>query len=596
MPIITFNPTDFVYNAGEITISGSALQLLLQSGLVDFTENFDNDTGFTYDNTKSEFSSGKLQQKDNRPANSILGATYTNTEDLSFAADGFGSLSANISGGAAVSGGKLVCDGAGVGVYYSSSLIGDLSGNLVLKFKYTPTYSTAPPTNVNIVTFAPVSGTSNRILIFHSPAGNSVRITANGLSAVVFDTWEPVAETEYTFEVIINSNSVTLFIDGVQLGGSKTISPGQGTDAVCLYVGSFPGTYNESAGSFDNVILYSAASQSASYIVPEAAYLETNVVLPELQHVGDGAILSFEEFVTVESGTPRYTLQIGRSGNYLYWNGAVWAVSDGTYAQSNSASIFNSNVSTLPVSGEIYGQFKIHFETSNTQSFVDTLTATLIENTGYLTTNPSAVSDSFRTDTINSFESVETKAGLDEIKYVFLKDGVQYWHNGVDWVVSNSTYAESNTLTEVQNNIPAFLDSADGGKNIKVEVFFHSDDGSTTPSLESLTIDYSFAGEPPSTTLVTIWGYLRDLFSYAEDETIQVRPAWTIGDKIVLKGDYKSIVSLTSGYFEINCYIEENHPPEFLFWKIGTKTYKTNFLNQSSVKIGELTILEESRR
>jgi len=62
----------------------------------EFRQDFDNDTGFTYDSDKFYFDSGMVKQKNQRKANCTCGATWTNSVNLSF---GDGNLTATVGGG-----------------------------------------------------------------------------------------------------------------------------------------------------------------------------------------------------------------------------------------------------------------------------------------------------------------------------------------------------------------------------------------------------------------------------------------------------------------------------------------------------------------
>jgi hypothetical protein len=240
-----------------------------------------------------------------------------------------------------------------------------------------------------------------------------------------------------------------------------------------------------------------------------------------MEHTGDGTIIDFNSFTTIEGGTPRYTLQIGRSGDYLYWNGTAWVVSDGSYAQSTDETTFNANVGSLPVSGEKYGQFKIHFTDTNTQSYVDKLTANMRVNNGYLTTNPTIEpTGSFEMDGLEGFVETATKSGSDEIKYILKKDNTWYYHNGTSWVVSNQSYSQSNTAVEIQTYKGSFTST---GISFKWRGFLHSGDGTDTPELDSLTISYDFFSSGESLNKCVVWGYAYDAEGDPSDDNIIIK-------------------------------------------------------------------------
>ena len=306
-----------------------------------FTQNFNTDTGFTYDSNLMEFVGGSFRQKDQRPSNSILGANFNLGLDLNWASDSFVDKSANIIGAPVLASGRLSCSNGSNGIYYEDSLIGGLSGDWVAKFKFIPNFTTNNGVNTNIFSKSPVSGSTDRVLIFHSPSGDSLRITAAGLSAVTFDVWQPVAGTEYVFEIFCTSNVVSVYIDGVQIGTGKTINPVQGTTANRVYLGTFPGVYNVANASYDDFILYSSASQTVSYTVPDYTYLESKSTFPSF--IDAGEIRDWLSLSVTEMNSPR------QIWNGLYYNGNNWVNSDGTFSQSNTVTELIAGLSSFPL-------------------------------------------------------------------------------------------------------------------------------------------------------------------------------------------------------------------------------------------------------
>jgi hypothetical protein len=507
---------------------------------------------------------------------------------LSWGVDGFVNTSYNANGTPVRISEKLDCVGAN-GLYYEDTLIGALSGDFVAKFKYTPHYTTAPPNNVNIFSISQVSGTNDDIVIFNSPSGNNIRITANGLSAVTFDTWEPTAEQEYTFEIICISNQIFVYIDNLQIGTAKTISPSQGAASNRVWLGAYTGVYNIADGAFDNFILYSTASQTPTYTVPESKYSETSVILPEMEHTGDGTIKLFNSLSTIENGTPRILLEIGRSGNKLYWNGSAWVVSDETYAQATGLTVFNTNCSTLPVNGEKYGQFTIIFPDSNTVNSISELTANLNVDIGYLTTNPTiSPYTGFRTDGLEDWVETVTKTGDDNIKRMIKLNSDYYYLLDGEWTIGSLLYVNSMTISEILAEKESLLTEGYGKTFIPI-TFLHSDDGTTTPYLDTDIITYNFSGNSPSLLEFIIWGYVRNIAQPKPGQPIKVKSKSYIGDKTIINDEEYEYTTLANGYFEITLIVEENNLPNYLEWNIAGELYRTQFPTEEITAFGELT-------
>ena len=115
-----------------------------------------------------------------------------------------------------------------------------------------------------------------------------------------------------------------------------------------------------------------------------------------------------------------------------------------------------------------------------------------LPETDFVLTNPILDIDTAVTGDIkgwNSFTTLITAAGLDEVTFIESDDAgstYQYW-NGSAWVLSNNTITDSNNTTDINSNISAFPITTSG---MKIRLFLHSEDGSTTPSIDNLDINY----------------------------------------------------------------------------------------------------------
>lgn len=495
------NPANFIFDSDKIDISGGEGKLkLVDNPGQDFVEDFVDDTDFVYDNTKAIFVGGALRQKDQRPIGATFGATFTNDIDGSW---GDGVLTGIPVGGASVAGGKLVCDQSDIRyAEYNAALNGNSGSVGCIRFLYTPRYNGAPGINIGLIGESNGVSIPNCLFLQHTSSGQFWFTLYCGVVATVSinAAWFPVLDTEVEIEINWDtiSGSSRVFIDGVQHG---TTSTGTGTRSAVsdsIKIGSI---YNPagfvSNALFDDVLFFDSVQHTANYtpgyIVPENDYVETTVVCPEMEYIGPGALVSFDNFLTTQIGIPKYTLQIGRSGNYLYWDGATWSVSDGSYAQSTSKADFIANLSSLPVLCEIYGQFKIHFTDSSTISSIAELTASLTAQIYPVDSPTIQIAQGFRTEELLDFVETVTKTGSDEIKYILEKDSDWYYWSGAAWVVSDETYTQSNTVAEIIANIATFTTSS---ICFSVKMFLHSSDGCSTPSIQELKITFDFSGLP----------------------------------------------------------------------------------------------------
>lgn len=355
--------------------------------MAEFIQDFSSSTGFTYDPTKAEFVGGVVRQVANLPAGATLYASYTSSIDANW---GGGTLTGTATGGAAVSGGQLDLDGENL-KYVTYSAVNNADSLQVgcVRFKITPNWSGNPTTNKVFFCVRQSSGNPsyNLVGVRQMSTGWTYVDIYNNVGAVIWigavGKWVPVAGVEYEFELNfdITTGATRLFIDGTQFGSTITATGTRsgavndlliGTDRTAAYLSDF---------KINDFLVFDSVQHTTNYTpdwsgIPESAYQASTVTLPEMEHTDPGTIQTITDFTTVESGSPRYTVQIGQSGDYLYWTGSAWAVSSGTYAQATDAATFNSNASTLPVASNTYLQFKINFDDSGTQAEVDTLTAT----------------------------------------------------------------------------------------------------------------------------------------------------------------------------------------------------------------------------
>lgn len=300
---------------------------------------------------------------------------------------------------------------------------------------------------------------------------------------------------------------------------------------------------------------------SILFTINENHYVTTTVTTPELEYTGAGMLVSFDVFTTTEVGSPQYTLQIGRSGNYLYWSGSAWVTSNGTYAQSNDKVTFQAHVATLDVSGEVYGQFKIHFTDSNTISSISALEATLTGQE-YSGSNPTVVPlVTFLTPLLISFTPTTSISGSDNVKYILTKNSYPFYWSGTAWVTSDGTYSQSNTVAEVVAHIATFIDD---NTTIGLKIFLHSATGATTPKILNLVVEYTFGGEPADVIdKCSVWGYQKNDLGVPDVTpfTIQLNSD-TVKYKTntTLRRVVHSVTPDDVGYFEVDLIETTNMP------------------------------------
>ncbi len=512
MQSYSFDNTNNFNKTNTVVTDKGRLQLIPNTGQL-FSQDFTDDTGFTYDSNYAEFVAGILRQKDLRATDSVLAATYTSSKNLNWSTSG--SLVATDIGTPVLSSGKLQCHGGGNNaVRYESADVG-ASGNVgAIRIKYTPNYSGTPLANYTIFEFAPTTGNADRMLVLHSASGGTLRLTAYTsagtvkYSAVAFGAaWSPVAGTEYELELDWDTlaGQVRLFVNGVLQGSMAVSSYARGTAATRLYIGA--GTvYTAADASFNDVLLFSTVQHTSGYTpgysVPEFIYAGSKVDGPNFSYTGVGTVLSIDDGSVTETGSPRYIVGL------QYWNGSAWVLSNGTYAQANSFATLLANLTSFDTGGGGILPWSVVFTDSNTQSSVDEfdveITGEKYSPTGYIEPvqgiNVQELLDYDHTadETVNAYVQVILKI-----------DGVLTYWNGSAWVPSNGTEAQSNTASEIATNLP----SLEFGSNSTVFVrwLLVTSSNTETPELELSNVEYDFGAIATGLAKCLIYGYYKDI-------------------------------------------------------------------------------------
>lgn len=475
----------------EIEASGADLKEIDNTGQT-FNQPFTNDTGFTYDSAKTEFVAGKVQQKDQTPANSTCAATYTTDINLSW---GDGVLTGTGVGGAAISGNKLDLAHNDVRyVSYDANLNADSQQIGAFKFKYTPNYSGTPVSNQMIVlTCEAASDNTNSIRIYHNTSGQlKIQIwdQSDVLQVDFYALWSPTASIPYEFELNYDGTAAAtrLFIDGTQFGSTDTAAFIRSANIALLRIGNdYGGGPNNSNFYIEDFIVFDAVQHTANYTpgytLVETKYTSDLITCPIFTYSGVGSVQAFTAFATTEINDPHYIL------NNKYWDGSSWIASDGTYAQSNTYTVTNTNISSFAAVDSI--TVKIVTETSNDQDSVDDMTITYTGE-AYSTANPYIdMKTHILMDGLAGFvETDVTTPGGSVLKYILSKTGSDVYWSGAAWIASNGTYAQSNTAADIHTNRAALDLSA--GENVKISHAFLNSNGSVTPILKTITISYDF--------------------------------------------------------------------------------------------------------
>ena len=175
--------------------------------------------------------------------------------------------------------------------------------------------------------------------------------------------------------------------------------------------------------------------------------------------------------------------------------------------------------------------------------------------TKYDTNNPSIVQSSgIFTDGISAFTSTSSVSGSDLVKFAINVDAADKYFDGAGWT-SSSGYSQSNTPAEVAANIASL--SLGAGADILLKAYLHSADGSSTPTLTSAVMTYSFAvDQPAATDRCIVYAFLKDFYNVPLSNTTHGAKLIVENPRSFQKGGFMIGQMKRSFNFDANGYVE----------------------------------------
>lgn len=245
------------------------------------------------------------------------------------------------------------------------------------------------------------------------------------------------------------------------------------------------------------------------------------------------------------------------------------------------------SIATTPILYNTTSGFTL---SDNTKIQIVANSASLINNSGYSTSNPNVLETfQMQASGLSAFLETAIYSGSDNVQYTILVGGADYYWNGSAWVSSNGTYSQSNTASVINSHCS---DSSMGvllgtGSYVQVRAFLHSASGSTSPSLTAISLTYTFAAIRPSNpTQCTVWCYLEDILGNIVGTvqnaklSVNQKDAFVYG-QFVVAPFVKSTSFDSTGYAFL--VLDETTTPgcpvQFsISYNIGTTTKQINFI------------------
>ena len=482
------NPAEFTYDSNKMIVDGSGARLLPQPLAGNIVQDYTNDTGFTYDPALIGFSAGTASQLNQRNPGASWGANYNSNINGNWGDSPL--LPTNTFGTPVITGNKL--DLIGNSVTY------DMKGSInaaigTLRWKYTPNYTGNPGSNQQFFFMSNAGlGTANRMFFQHDTASafRWTVHTSTGSLAInngPFGTKVLTAGVEYEMELNYDfvNGQTQLFIDGVQQGGTNTAVISRSNDLLSIEDFRVGG----SAGAnylMNDLLTFTSVQHTAPYVpgytVADNEYSEALLVCPN--DVPTSNLLELTSFIANFVGFPRFIVK----GSY--WDGASWVVSDNSYAQGSAYADIVANIASLDVSGDTFLAVSIVFPTAVTQTFIDS--HTIGRNVAGLFYPEALIysNSAINMNVLSNLEEISTILGADSILNIVRIGSTNYWWDGLAWVLSDSTSANANTIPEILAHAGTLPIST--GASVTIAQVLISNDGSTTPQMEQLTVTFTF--------------------------------------------------------------------------------------------------------
>lgn len=153
-------------------------------------------------------------------------------------------------------------------------------------------------------------------------------------------------------------------------------------------------------------------------------------------------------------------------------------------------------------------------------------------------------------DGLSDFMDIAIAPTGTSVTYIIKFKGFLFYWDGAEWVTSNGTLAQSNTITEVNDNVQEDF-GVDGG-TITMVALLTSDTGCASPTLTELAFLYSFHGVDNGVPTSIIYGTIvQDEGVPLTDSTLEFtsKPYFINGNLVTVNETIT--VNQNTGYFEI---------------------------------------------
>ncbi len=293
-----------------------------------------------------------------------------------------------------------------------------------------------------------------------------------------------------------------------------------------------------------------------------------------------GTTYEFEIDIDITAGATRVFLQGIQQGATLLGTGvrssAITTLMLGNYVTSPIASVSNFKLTNFIVFNSV----------QHTANFPGEIPRA--PETQYSVTNPTVTVNSgvSMSNLLTFTETISTPANTG-VQYILLVNGSPKYWNGSAWVLSNGTYAQSNTGTVINTHAPD-LDLGFGA-TIQVMTFLSSTLGSATPSISSIVEEYEFF--VPAPTLppqCAVYTFLTDIIGQLNVDSATLYAELPKGTAIngYVIGPYKASTTFDArGYAELDLVSTNGTGLKYNFSISYNDTITTRVVNFAAAEV-----------
>lgn len=343
------------------------------------------------------------------PTNSTCAAMWDNDVNFTWAD---GTTTATATGTPTISSGYLDLD-SGDYLTFDADSNADFQQTITVRFRIKTDYTGNPGTTKRIFVISEEAGsTNNELSIYQLTNGNLTLLirdsTGGVITATNFGAWSPSAGVPEWHQLCmdITSGATRYFINGTQVGTTKTSTGTRSSDIALLRIGAdVNGATANGEFQLNNFVVFNSVTHTANHAgeIPYADPIKYSKADPTLTVNSTFKATDLSSFTetSTSSGSDAIRHVIRINGTDKYWNGSSWVTSDGTYSQANSAADINTNIASLLVNTRATVGVKsfLHSEYGGTTPLLDLITivydealgdatpATLVDLEGFLYDN-----------------------------------------------------------------------------------------------------------------------------------------------------------------------------------------------------------------